>query len=144
MKLAASILLLLVAAGYASPGGTNQQADPEPSLRARIFEIGVALSNEGFKARDGFWSGRLSSGRSARFAVNLFAGNGYWFAAALPPGTPEARVRVYGPDGSVLETTDYSADGLAAAGVTATVTGEYFVSVEAAASADFCLMYFFK
>jgi hypothetical protein len=143
MKPAAVILLFLAAAGHASPA-TDQPAHPEPSLRARIFEFGVALSNEGFKARDGFWSGRLSSGRSARFAVNLFAGNGYWFAAALPPGTPEARVRVYGPDGSVLETTDYSADGLAAAGVTATVTGEYFVSVEAAASADFCLMYFFK
>lgn len=144
MKAAAVILLFLVAAGHATPAVTNQPAHPEPSLRARLFEFGVALSNEGFKARDGFWSGRLSSGRSARLAVNLFAGNGYWFAAALPPGTPEARVRVYGPDGSVLETTDYAADGLAAAGVTATVTGEYFVSVEAAPSADFCLMYFFK
>ncbi len=144
MKRTALLSLFLLAASHVSPANTNQPANPEPLLRARVFEFGVALSNEGFKVRDGFWSGRLAAGRSARFAVNLFTGNSYWFVAALPPGTPEARVRVYGPDGSVLETTDYSADGLAAAGVTATVTGEYFVAVEAAASADFCLMYFFK
>jgi len=144
MRFAAVILLCLLAAGHASPAGTNQPTAPVPPLRARVYEFGVALSNEGYKARDGFWSGRLSAGRAARFAVNLFAGNSYWFAASLPPGTQDARVRVYGPDGSVLETTDYSADGLAAAGVTATATGEYFVSVEAASAADFCLVYFFK
>jgi len=140
-------LVLWLAAGWARLAPAQApSADQEPGLRARLYEVAGALGNEGFKVRDGFWSGRLETGRPQRLAVHLFAGNHYWFAAAAAPAGRELEVAVFGPDGRRLETSDYRQPGLAAAGLTAAVTGPHFVQVEMkeGSASDFRLLYLFK
>jgi len=41
-----------------------------------------SISNDGFKIRDGHWCGMVKSHDHALVAVNLYAGNQYWFSAA--------------------------------------------------------------
>lgn len=120
--------------------------DPSVPLRARLMDLGGALANEGFRSRDGFWSGRLEPGKPRRLAVNLFAGNQYWFCAAVgQPGEGPA-IALYDPQGQAVKGLVYDAEGLAAVGVTAGTTGRYVVEVKAphGAACDFCLIYLFK
>jgi hypothetical protein len=135
-------------------GALPAEAEPEPSptpdpvlpLRARLLDFGGALANEGFRSRDSFWSGRLEPGTPRRLPVNLFAGNQYWFCAAV--GAPGDRpvMKVYDPQGVPVAGLPYDGEGLAAVGVTAGVTGRYVVEVKAprGAASDFCLIYLFK
>lgn len=122
------------------------QKDKEPLLRARVLEFAGALGNEGFKVRDDFWTAHLEGGASARLAVNLFAGNHYWFCAAAPERSPEIKLSLFDPRGEPVKTNDHKSADLAAAGVTATTTGRYVVQVEntGGAAADICLVYLFK
>lgn len=144
------LLFLLVAALAAGrlSGQSPEPAGPPPAaaLRARLMDLGGALSNEGFNLRDRAWTGRLEPGRPQRLAVNLFGGNQYWFCAAVDPESTDPRVSVFGPDGRPIGAVSHGETGLAAAGVTAEVTGQYFVQVETAGgpATDFCLLYFFK
>jgi hypothetical protein len=133
-----------------------QSPSPEPSppalplasapLRVRLADLGTALSNEGFKMRDRIWSGRVEAGQPQRLAVNLFRGNHYWFCAAVEPTDGKAKLTVFGPDGLAVESVDHQEPGLAAAGVTAETTGQYFLQIETAGgpASDFCLLYLFK
>ena len=41
----------------------------------------AAFSNDGFKIRDGHWCGVVKPHDHALVAVNLYAGNQYWFSA---------------------------------------------------------------
>lgn len=135
-------------APVASPrGGSTPGASPAPgvSLRARLLDFCGALGNEGFKLRDGVWSGRLEAGVPQRLAVNLFAGNQYWFSAAVPGEARGLKIGIFDAGGNPLETSFHDAPGVSAAGVTAAATGEHFVVVESPAGAsDFCLVYLFK
>jgi hypothetical protein len=145
MMLIAGLCLLLGAIAEAQEPQASPPPDPVVPLRARLLDFSTVLSNEGFRLRDSFWSGRLEAGKPRRLAVNLFAGNSYWFCAA---GTPEARpvVALYDPQGEPVTGLVYDGDGLTAVGVTAGATGRYVVEVKAprGAAADFCLIYLFK
>ena len=138
------VLLLLSASAAARDPQPSPTPAADPALRARLFDFGGALANEGFRLRDSFWAGRVESGKSKRLAVNLFAGNQYWFCAAADAAT-RPRVVLYDPQGAVVPALEHDGDGLAAAGVTAAVTGRYVVEVAARGPAsDFCLLYLFK
>jgi len=104
------------------------------------------LSNDGFKMRDRIWSGKVGPGEPRRLAVNLFSGNHYWFCAAADPEVGNLKVSLFGPDGARVAGLDHREAGLAAVGVTAETTGQYFVQVETAGgpASDFCLLYLFK
>ncbi len=118
----------------------------DPSLRARALEFAGALANDGFNVRDGFWSARPSSARSRLLAVNLFAGNRYWFCVAGGPGGGAPKLAIYDSQGNPLEVQSRSEQGLAAVGTTAPVTGEYFVEVASPGGplGEFCLLYLFR
>lgn len=120
--------------------------DPVIPLRARLLDLAGALANEGFRVRDGFWSGRIEPGVPRRLAVNLFAGNHYWFCAAVDAPDTRPVVALYDPRGEPVEVVTHDGPGLAAAGVTASVTGRYVVEVKTprGPAADFCLLYLFK
>jgi len=117
-----------------------------PPLRVRLMDLGGALSNDGFKIRDRIWSGKVAPGEPSRLAVNLFRGNHYWFAAAADPEVKNLKVSLFGPDGARISGLEHREAGLAAVGVTAETTGQYFVQVETSGgpSSDFCLLYLFK
>jgi hypothetical protein len=78
--------------------------------------------------------------------VNLFRGNQYWFCLAVDPESKNPKVSLFGPDGQRLAVLSHGETGLAAAGVTAGATGQYFVQVETEGgpATDFCLLYLFK
>jgi hypothetical protein len=138
--------LLFTAVAAAQEPSSSPPPDPVAPLRARLLDLSGALANEGFRVRDGFWSGRVEPGVPRRLAVNLFAGNHYWFCAAV--GTPDARpvVTLYDPRGEPVAAVNDNTPGSAAAGVTAGVTGRYVVEIKVprGPAADFCLLYLFK
>ena len=149
-----SVLILLAAILPFLSAGQSPSPEPTPPalplasapLRVRLADLGTALSNEGFKMRDRIWSGRVEAGQPQRLAVNLFRGNHYWFCAAVEPTDGKAKLTVFGPDGLAVESVDHQEPGLAAAGVTAETTGQYFLQIETAGgpASDFCLLYLFK
>jgi hypothetical protein len=137
---------LLGAFATAQEPASSPPPDPAVPLRARLLDFSGALANEGFRVRDGFWSGRLEPGAPRRLAVNLFAGNQYWFVAAVEATDARPVVALYDPRGEPVAVLTHDESGLAAAGVTAGVTGRYVVEVKAprGAASDFCLLYLFK
>jgi hypothetical protein len=137
--------LALLLASPAVRAGTPSP-EVETALRARLLDFGVALGNEGLKGRDGFWAGRLQARAPQRLAVNLFAGNQYWFCAALSDPETVAALTVYDPQGRAVTAFGHTEAGLLATGVTAPETGRYVVELKASAgpSAHFVLLYLFR
>ena len=117
-----------------------------PTLRADLLEFGGALANDGFRLRDSFWSGRLEPGRPRRLAVNLFAGNHYWFCVTVDSPEGQPALAIYDPRGEPVDALAHREAGVSAAGVTAGVTGRYIIEVKTprGPAADFCLVYLFK
>lgn len=148
MKISAPLLLLLAASVCVQTSPAERTAEDAKSdrLDPRIYESAGAFANEGFKFRDGAWTGSLQGGKTQRLPVHLFAGNQYWFCAATsePGETPTLSLR--DPSGRPVETVDSPRDGVAAAGVTATATGRYVVEIKGASSGtrQFCLLYLYK
>lgn len=127
------------------PSPPAELPTPAP-LRVRLADLGTALSNEGFKMRDRVWSGRVESGRPQRLVVNLFRGNHYWFCAAVGSSEGKTKLTLFGPDGRAVESAAHQEPGLAAVGVTAEATGQYFVQLDTAGgpASEFCLLYLYK
>jgi len=120
---------------------------PEFSPRSKALEIAGAFANDGYKARDGFWSGQLEPGKPVFLEVNLFAGNEYWFCgAAASPGARKLVVSVYGETGKPCDVQIYSDGPAAAAGFEPGASGRYFVKLELAEGdkAEACLLYCYK
>lgn len=144
------VMILAMTAGFSWGQAPLPSPSPVaaalPLLRARLMDLGGALSNDGFKMRDRIWSGKIEPGKPQRLAVNLFRGNHYWFGAAADAGLKNVKVSLFGPDGAAVEGLDHEEPGLAAVGVTVGTTGQYFVQVETSGgpSSDFCLLYLFK
>lgn len=144
------ILALLFAASSAlaqmPPSSTSAEKSRTPDLRPRIYDIVGLLGNEGFKVRDGAWSGSMQGTKPQRLSVNLFAGNQYWFcgATSAPGETPSLTLR--DPSGQTAEMARFDRDGIAAAGVTAPVTGRYVLEIRGSSpgTREFCLLYLFK
>lgn len=140
--------LVLSLGAFAAAEEPKPVATPDPSvpLRAKLLDFGGALANEGFRLRDGFWSGRLEPDKPRRLAVNLFAGNQYWFCAALGAPGSQPVLALYSPEGEEVEVAVYDGEGWAAGGVTAGVTGRYVLELKAprGTASQFCLIYLFK
>ena len=144
-------LLLFIFCG----GGLALAQEPAPSpsspsaeqdLRPRLYDVAGAIGNEGFKLRDGFWSGVLQGSKTHRLAVNLFAGNQYWFCAASssPAETPSLSLR--NTEGKAVEAETFERNGIFAVGVTPPATGRYVLDLKGTerGSRDFCVLYLFK
>lgn len=122
------------------------QKSKTPDLRPRIYELAGALGNEGFKFRDGAWTGSLQGGKAQKLAVNLFAGNQYWFCGTTSDAGETPSVTLRDPAGNPVETVKFEKDGIAAAGVTAPVTGRYNLELSGSSpgTRQFCLLYLYK
>ncbi|MEP6810770.1 MAG: hypothetical protein ABI992_11045 [Chthoniobacterales bacterium] len=123
-----------------------EESDAQVAARNVALELAGAFSNDGFKLRDGHWSGPIKQGDQAIIAVNLYAGNEYWFSVGANEGTKKIAVQVYDENGKPVTTEEYAEDDKAAAGYSPTISGQYFVGitpVESTASA-FSLVYSYK
>ena len=121
--------------------------DGEVDARKAALELAGAFSNDGFKMRDGHWTGPLKRGEQALVAVNLYAGNQYWFSVAADGGPKNFTVRLYDEAGQPLTTENYEDEATAAAGFAPNISGQYFVRigpVEGDAAGTFCLVYSYR
>lgn len=120
--------------------------DAEVDARKNALDVAGAFTNDGFKLRDGHWCGTVKNAAHSIIAVNLFAGNQYWFAAGATDPAKKIAVSVYDEGGKPVKTDQYDAADRAAAGFTPTDSGQYYVSVDLVegAPSSFCLIYSYK
>ena len=124
------------------------RADTDAEVRARkdALDIAGAFSNEGFKIRDGHWCGIVKPRDHALVAVNLYAGNQYWFSAGATEPAKKIAVSVYDETGKKVTTEGYNNGEKAAAGFSPENSGQYFVSIDLVEGEEgsFCLVYSYK
>ncbi len=147
-----TFFLTAVAAAAALIPAFAQEPPPVPpeetdlSARSKALEIAGAFSNDGYKMRDGYWSGEIEPGKGRFLEVNLFAGNEYWFSAAATPPARKLSVAVYNEKGKPVAVETYEDGAAAAAGFIPDVSGRYFVRVLLleGEKSQFCLLYSYK
>jgi hypothetical protein len=120
--------------------------DAEVQARKDALDVAAAFSNDGFKIRDGHWCGTVKPHEHSLIAVNLYAGNQYWFSAGATDPAKKIAVSVYDETGKQVTADNYDNGEKAAAGFAPTNSGEYFVSVDLLEGdpSTFCLVYSYK
>lgn len=144
MKRRITILFGLVL--FAAGASLRAQTDEEVEAHKLVLDLTGAFSNDGFKLRDGHWTGTIKPQEHALIAVNLFAGNQYWFSAAANAKAKKISVEVYDEGGKLMVSEPYNSGDKASAGFSPTSSGQYFVSLgllEGEAT-TFCLVYSYK
>ena len=144
MKSRVAILFGLLAIALGAP--LRAETDEEVEAHKLVLDLTGAFSNDGFKLRDGHWTGTIKPREHALIAVNLYAGNQYWFSAAANAKAKKISVDVYDENGKPMTTETYNSGDKASAGFSPTSSGQYFVSLgllEGEPTA-FCLVYSYK
>jgi hypothetical protein len=144
MKRRIAILLGLVL--FAVGASLRAETDEEVEAHKLVLDLTGAFSNDGFKLRDGHWTGMIKPQEHALIAVNLYAGNQYWFSAAANAKAKKISVDVYDENGKPVVTETYNSGDKAAAGFSPTSSGQYFVSLGLLEGepTTFCLVYSYK
>lgn len=121
-------------------------AESDVSARSKALELAGAFSNDGYKIRDGYWPGEIEQNRPQFLEVNLFAGNEYWFSAAINPPGRKIAVSVFNEKGKPVDVQTYEDGQVAAAGFLPEVSGRYYVKLALLEGdkAQFCLLYSYK
>ena len=134
-------IVLAAATALAAP-----ETDSEVNARKAALDLAGAFSNEGFKMRDGHWSGTIKPHDHVLVAVNLYAGNQYWFSVGATDTAKKLAVSVYDETGKPVETESYSEGEKAAAGFSPTSSGQYYVMVDLVEGNEgsVCLVYSYK
>jgi len=142
MKLAGFAVIALVAASAISA----PESDNEVAARKAALDLAGAFTNEGFKMRDGHWAGTIKPKEQALIAVNLYAGNQYWFSVGATEPAKKISVNIYDETGKLMQTESYNEGDKAAAGFSPTSSGQYYVLVdlEEGDASSVCLVYSYK
>lgn len=137
--------LVVALLAFAFSAGATETND-ETAARKAATDVAGAFANDNFKTRDGFWTGTVKPHESSIVAVNLYAGNQYWFSAGATTSAKKITVEIFDEAGHPLRTETYSAGEKAAAGFSPTNSGQYYVSVGVAEgeAAVCCLIYSYK
>lgn len=144
MKRRLAIFLGLVV--FAAGPVLRAETDDEVEAHRLVLDLTGAFTNDGFKLRDGHWAGQIKPAERALVAVNLYAGNQYWFAAAANTKAKKIAIDLFDETGKPLTTESYNEGERAAAGFSPTTSGQYFVSVSLLEGEPtaFCLVYSYK
>jgi hypothetical protein len=142
MKLLLSGLLL----AFAVSPALYAAGEDEIAARKVAYDVAGAFSNDGFKLRDGFWSGKFDLRKSKVIQVNLYAGNQYWFSLGTTSMAKKVAVSIYDENGKPLSFEPFADEGKAAAGFAPLVSGTYYVKIEEleGTASSFCLLYSYK
>lgn len=119
------IALALSATLFAAP-----PSDDEVAARRAALDLAGAWTNDGFKLRDGHFTGALKVGESKLIRVNLYAGNQYWFTVAGTAKAKKVSVQVFDDGGKPMTFEGYQDEGRAAAGFAPVASGPYLIKVE--------------
>jgi len=132
---------LAITTTFAAP-----ESDTEVAARKAALDLAGAFSNEGFKMRDGHWSGTIKPKEHALIAVNLYAGNQYWFSVGETEPAKKISVNLYDETGKLVQTEAYNEGEKAAAGFSPTSSGQYYVMVDLVEgdAGSVCLVYSYK
>lgn len=138
------ISLFLALAAFAFPAFS--ETDQEVAAREQALDLAGAFGNDGFKLRDGHWSGQFAAHEHKIIAVNLYAGNQYWFSVGATETGKHLTVDLFDETGAPISTDKFHADGKAAAGISVANSGQYFVRIglEEDAPAEICFVYSYK
>src|SRR5438477_10641734 len=139
-------LFFIMLLGIGGAGVSLADTDAEVNARKNALDVAGAFTDDGFKLRDEHWCGTLKPQDHALIAVNLYAGNQYWFAVGTTDPARKIAVNVYDETGKLLTSDHYDGGDRAAAGFSPTDSGQYFVSVDLVegGSSSFCLIYSYK
>lgn len=133
---------------FALSAGVVLRADTDAEVSARkdALELAGAFGNDGFKIRDGHSCGMLKTHDHALIAVNLYAGNQYWFSVGTAEPLKKVGISVYDEAGKQMSTENFTDSDKAAAGFAPEQSGQYFVSVDSVEDKEgsFCLVYSYK
>ncbi len=137
------LFVLLLVSTSALSGALKDEA---VAARRTALDLAGAFTNEGFKVRDGHWTGVIAPAEHALIAVNLYAGNQYWFSAGGNEAAKKLGVQVYDETGAPVAAENYQEEARAAAGFSPTHSGQYFVAVSLLEGepASVCLVYSYK
>jgi hypothetical protein len=129
-----------------APVFAAEKSDDEVNARKVALDLAGAFSNDGFKLRDGHWTGSVASGKGAVIQVNLFAGNEYWFSLGATTKAKKVLVSVFDETGKPIEYEPYQEGASAAAGFAPDASGPYLIKVEELEGEPsvFCLLYSYK
>ena len=138
--------IFLLAFVFVTGIAVRAQTDAEVQARKDALDVAGAFSNDGFKIRDGHWCGAVKPHDHALVAVNLYAGDQYWFSAAGTEPVEKIAVSVYDESGKQVTTENYDEGEKAAAGFSPANSGQYFVSVDLVEGEEgtFCLVYSYR
>ncbi len=144
--LAAGLSVLLLSIWIARFAVADPESDKEVEARKEALDLAGAFSNDGFKIRDGHWSGMIKPKERALIAVNLYAGNHYWFTVGATSQAKKLAVAVYDETGQQVTSESYNEGTKAAAGFSPTSSGQYFVSVGLVEGEEsgVCFLYSYK
>ena len=124
------------------------ESDSAVAAHKSAMDLAGAFSNDGFKVRDGLWTGNIGlNGKRVRVVeVNLFAGNQYWFCFGSNPSVKKVRLNLFDETGKLMTTDTYEGEGNEAIGFSPQTSGPYFVRIEEVEGemADCCLLYCYK
>ena len=142
------IIRILVTAAVSSAAFAQDPSPPQPptesdlSARSKALELAGAFSNDGYKIRDGYWPGEIEPDRAQFLEVNLFAGNEYWFSAAVTSPGRKITVSVLNEKGKPVDYQTYEDGQVAAAGFVPEVSGRYFIKLALLEGnkSQFCLL----
>ena len=148
MKFPLVLLVSLVLGGssallHAAPA----ENDGQVAAREVALEMAAAFTNDGYKIRDGHWTGQLKPNARQVIVVNLYAGNQYYFSLGSTDKAKKVSVTVFDETGKQVGDELFFQDRWrAAAGVSPVASGPYYVSIELleGEAADFCLLYSYK
>jgi hypothetical protein len=138
--------IFLLAFVFVTSMAVRAETDAEVQARKDALDVAGAFQNDGFKIRDGHSCGVVKPHDHALVAVNLYAGNQYWFSAAGTEPVKKIAVSVYDESGKQVVTENYDEGEKAAAGFSPADSGQYFVSVDLVEGEEgtFCLVYSYK
>ncbi len=141
-----ALLLVLASAAWAQSPSPSPTPEAAVSARSRALDLAGAFANDGYKVRDGSWTGAIQKDRPLLLEVNLFAGNEYWFSAASASPAAKLVLSVFDEQGRLLDGETFSDAGTAAAGIVPAVSGPVIVRLALAEGdrSEACLLYSYK
>jgi len=131
------------------PAAIAAESDDEVSARKGALELAGAYANDGFKLRDGHWSGPIKPGEGRIVQVNLYAGNEYYFSVAATGKAKKMALSLYDETGAAIPLDDPyqgESDPTAAIGFSPEASGSYYVKVQEVEgdATAFCLLCSYK
>jgi len=141
------LVMLVATALFAAAAFAWAQTDDEVEAHRQALDLTGAFSNEGFKLRDGHWAGQIKPAERAVIAVNLYAGNQYWFSvAAANDKAKKLTIDIYDEGGKPMTSESYNEGERASAGFSPVTSGQYFVAVSLVEGdpSTICLVYSYK